>query len=152
MSTLTLHATPGLAEDRSVPAQAGARRESASPGVGRIANPEVAATAKRRKHSAEYKLKVLAEIDAIPGKTGVILRREGLYSSYLSKWRQWKDEMNGEKKPSSASKQRHNELAKLKRKNAQLKMKLQRAEGLIELQKKASELLSMMSRNESDES
>ncbi len=152
MSTLTLEATPGLAEDRSVPAPAGARREAASPGVGRIADPEVAAVAKRRTHSTEYKLRILAEIDANPGKTGVILRREGLYSSNLSKWRQWKDEMTTQKKPTSASKKKHNEMAKLKRENARLKMKLQRAEGLIELQKKASELLSMMSRNENDES
>jgi len=148
MSAVTLESTPGLAGDRSVPALAGARRESASPGVGRAADPEVVPVAKRRKHSAKYKLKILAEIDSSPGKTGIILRREGLYSSYLTKWREWRDGMNTVKKPTSANKQMHNEMAKLKRENARLKLELQKAEGIIDLQKKASELLKLMSRKD----
>jgi len=148
MSTLTLEETDGLAEDRSVPAPAGTRRESASPAVGRATDPEVVSVAKRRRHGAEYKLRILAEVDASPGKTGIILRREGLYSSYLTKWREWRDEMGTEKRPTSANKQMHNELAKLKRENARLNLKLQKAEGIIELQKKASEMLELMSRNE----
>ncbi len=48
--------------------------------------------------------------------------------------------------------QRHNEMAKLKRENARLKLQLQKAEGIIDLQKKASELLKLMSRNENAES
>lgn len=149
MSTLTLVRTPGLAEDRSVPASAGARRESASPGVGRPADPEVVSVAKRRRHSTKYKLRILGEIDSSPGKTGIILRREGLYSSYLTKWRQWRDQMSMQKSPTSKNKQMHNEMAKLKRENARLKLKLQKAEGIIDLQKKASELLKLMSQNES---
>ncbi len=151
MSALTLEATPGLAEDRSVPAGAGARRESASPGVGRVANPEVVPVAKRRRHSAKYKLRILAEIESSPGKAGIILRREGLYSSCLSKWREWRDGMSTEKKPRSANKQLHNEMAKLKRENARLKLELKKAEGIIDLQKKASELLELMSRKENAE-
>lgn len=151
MSTLTLVETPGLAEDRSVPAVAGARREADSPGVGQSANPEVASVAKRRRHSAEYKLRILEEIDASPGMIGIILRREGLYSSYLSKWREWRNNMSTPKK-SSPNKQAHNEIAKLKRENARLNLKLQKAEGIIDLQKKASELLKLMSRSENAES
>ena len=147
MSTLTLEASPGLVEDRSVPAPAGARRESASPGLGRATDPEVVPVAKRRQHSAKYKLKILAEIDATPGKTGLILRREGLYSSYLAKWRQWRDEVSMQKKPTSENKQMHNEMAKLKRENVRLTLELQKAEGILELQKKASELLALMSEN-----
>ena len=60
--------------------------------------------------------------------------------------------MGTAEKPVSENKRMHNEVAKLQRENARLKMKLQKAEGLIELQKKTSELLSMMSRNENDES
>jgi len=152
MSTLTLEVTPGQAEDRSVPAGAGARRASDCPGGGKSSNPEVVPVAKRRRHSDKYKLKVLAEIDANPGKTGIILRREGLYSSYLSKWREWRDKMSSGKKPTSENKQLHNELAKLRRKNARLELKLQKAEGLMELQKKASERLELMSKSESDDS
>ncbi len=152
MSTLTLERTPGLVEDRSVPAAAGARRESGSPGVDRAADPEVVPVAQRRRHSAKYKLRILAEIDTHPGETGIILRREGLYSSYLAKWRKWRDEMGMEKKPTSANKQMHNEMAKLKRENARLTLKLQKAEGIIDLQKKASELLKLMSQNENADS
>ncbi|MCP3869479.1 MAG: hypothetical protein GY703_15520 [Gammaproteobacteria bacterium] len=154
MSTLTAaiprtqEAASGPVEDRSVPAPAGARRESVGPEAGRTADPEVASVAKRRHHSTDYKLKILEEIDASPGKTGLILRREGLYSSYLTKWRQWRDEMSTAKKPTSKNKQMHNEVAKLKRENARLKLELQKAEGVIDLQKKASELLALMSRNE----
>ncbi len=59
--------------------------------------------------------------------------------------------MGTEKKPVSDNKRMHNEMAKLQRENARLTMKLKKAEGLIELQKKTSELLSMMSRSENDE-
>ncbi len=51
---------------------------------------------------------------------------------------------------SSPNKRLHNEVAHLQRENDRLKLKLQKAEGLIELQKKASEILSIMSRDESD--
>ena len=152
MEALIMETTPGMAGDRSVPAEAGARRDTGSPGVGRPAEAEVTGVAKRRRHSPEYKLRVLAEIDANPGKTGVILRREGLYSSCLTKWRQWRDEMRTKKKPTSTNKRMHNELAKLKRENARLKLKLDQAEGIIQLQKKASEMLGLMSQNESNES
>lgn len=152
MSTLTLEGTPGLAVDRGDAAQAGSRRETASPGVGRAADPEVAAVAQRRRFSDHYKLKLLTEIDDSPGMSGVILRREGLYSSNLFRWRQWRDKMGTQQKPVSTNKRMHNEMAKLQRENARLKMKLQKAEGLIELQKKTSELLNMMSRTANDES
>jgi len=52
-----------------------------------------------------------------------------------------------QKKPTSENKQMHNEMAKLKRENARLTLELQKAEGIIELQKKASELLTLMSQN-----
>jgi transposase-like protein len=152
MSTLTLDATPRLDGDRSVTAQAGTLREAAGRGVGRAGDPEVAAVAKRRQFSDDYKRRILAEISATPGKTGVILRREGLYSSNLTKWRKKRGEMSTQPKPTSTNKKMHNEMAKLQRENTRLKMKLQKAEGLIELQKKTSELLDLMSRNGSDES
>ena len=60
--------------------------------------------------------------------------------------------MSAEKKPTSTNKQMHNEMAKLRGENARLKLHLQKAEGIIDLQKKASELLKLMSRNESAES
>ena len=59
--------------------------------------------------------------------------------------------MTTEHKPTSKNKQMHNEMAKLQRENSRLAMKLKKAEALIELQKKTSELLEMMSRSASDE-
>ena len=49
--------------------------------------------AKRRQFSAEYKLRILAEADECTrrGSIGALLRREGLYSSHLDKWRKQRD-------------------------------------------------------------
>ncbi len=73
----------------------GARRASGvSPARGAAerggaADPEVAAKAKRRQFSPEYKRRILREADAAnaPGEIGALLRREGLYSSHLITWR-----------------------------------------------------------------
>lgn len=47
------------------------------------------ARSERRHFSAEYKARILAEADACAerGQIGALLRREGLYSSHLDKWR-----------------------------------------------------------------
>ena len=56
-------------------------------------NPEVPERAKRRRFSAEYKLRVLQEADRCnPGEVGALLRREGLYSSHLTVWRRQRNE------------------------------------------------------------
>jgi len=151
MSTLTLEPTCGVDADRSVAAEAAARREAGAPQVGIALDPEVAAVAKRRKFSDDYKLRILAEIEGNLGSTGAIVRREGLYSSHITDWRRWRDRVTTEHKPTSKNKQMHNEMAKLQRENSRLAMKLKKAEALIELQKKTSEILDMMSRSESDE-
>ena len=54
---------------------------------------EVVVKAKRRQHSAEYKLRILREVDECKGKgeVGALLRREGLYSSLVSKWREQRE-------------------------------------------------------------
>jgi len=58
-----------------------------------IPDPEVVPKAKRRKFSAEYKRRILEEANdcTAPGQIGALLRREGLYSSYLSTWRRQRD-------------------------------------------------------------
>src|SRR5258708_26467855 len=52
-------------------------------------DPEVVAQAKRRRFTAEYKLRILQEVDEAKGSGGIgaLLRREGLYSSVLATWR-----------------------------------------------------------------
>ena len=58
-------------------------------GQGGIPDPEVRPSSRRRRFSADYKLRLLAEADQCtePGQLGSLLRREGLYSSHLSQWR-----------------------------------------------------------------
>ena len=111
---------------------------------------EVVAKASRRRFSTKYKLRILAEIDECtqPGQLGALLRREGLYSSTVRRWRQRRDEgvlsgltpkKRGPKPNPDAALVR--ELAKQKKRNEQLEKQLQRAEMIIGVQKKVSELL-----------
>ena len=52
-------------------------------------DPEVVAKPKRRKFTAQYRLRILEKADRCtrPGEVGRLLRREGLYSSHLTTWR-----------------------------------------------------------------
>src|SRR5436305_14800825 len=77
-----------LAGERSGEAQ---RSEAGPTAVVGRPNPEVVAKAKRRIFTGEYKQRVLAEADKAKdesGGIGALLRREGLYSSHLTTWRQ----------------------------------------------------------------
>ena len=107
------------------------------------ADPEVLPKAERRQFSAEYKLRVLAEADRCnePGQIGALLRREGLYSSHLSKWRQQRERgALGQQRGRKADPQTA-ELKRLQRENERLRSRLERAEHIIEVQKKLAELL-----------
>jgi len=108
---------------------------------------EVVAKPKRRQHTAEYKLRILRELDEYAGKgeVGAILRREGLYSSLISKWREQCEQGNlnglggqrrGPKVDPNAA-----ELVRLQRENKRLKEKLERAELIIDVQKKVARLI-----------
>ena len=49
--------------------------------------------------SVAHKRRVLEEVDrARPGEIGLILRREGLYSSQLAAWRKWRSGVTSKKK------------------------------------------------------
>jgi transposase-like protein len=112
-------------------------------------DPEVVAKAKRRQFSAEYKRRILGEANAAtePGAIGAVLRREGLYSSHLTTWRQQLEaaaerglapRKRGRK---SAANPLTEENRKLRHENARLERKLKQAELILEIQKKASEIL-----------
>jgi transposase-like protein len=108
---------------------------------------EVAAKAKRRTFPAETKLRVLAETDrAPPGGIGELLRREGLYSSHLVEWRRARDrgELGATRKRGPKAQvvdPRERKIIELERELVRLKARAERAEGLVELQKKVAELL-----------
>jgi transposase-like protein len=118
---------------------------------GALTSSEVEVMAKpvRRRFTAEYKLGVLREVEGCKGRgeLGALLRREGLYSSHLTQWRKQRErgERQGlSRKRGPSPKQRHpltDKVKVLERENARLKLRAERAEGLVELQKKVSEIL-----------
>jgi transposase len=117
-----------------------------------IPDPEVVPTAKRRRFTKQEKGRILKEADACtePGELGALLRREGIYSSYLSRWRRARDRgelqaLSPKKRgpKSAADRGLTKELAKLQRENEQLRGRLAQAEAIMEAQKKLSELLGL---------
>jgi transposase len=124
--------------------------ETGSNGAKSSTEVEVVVKAERRRFTAEYKLKVLREADHCrqPGEIGALLRREGLYWSNLTSWRKQRE--RGELAGLTARKRgrqrrEKNPLAErvreLERDNTRLKRRAERAEGLVKLQKKVSEIL-----------
>jgi len=114
------------------------------------ANVEVPAVGRKRRYSESYKLCILEEADRCKhGELGALLRREGLYHSSIIKWRAWRDTMADKGfTPEQDKKQMRNELARLQRENNRLKMRLERTEGLLDLQKKAFQLLESLDLDE----
>lgn len=115
-----------------------------------VPDPEVIAGASRRRYSQAYKLRILAEAEQCQrGEVGALLRREGLYSSMLSKWRQQQAAGRLERpEPGREDNNREQaeELRRLRREIARLQAELARAEAIIEVQKKLSALLETMQR------
>ena len=113
-----------------------------------MADSEVVPMARRRQFSRAYKLRILAEVaQCRHGEVGALLRREGLYSSMLSKWRQ--QQAAGKLGQASGSQEQEvedqvKELRRLQRENARLQAQLAKAEAIIEVQKKLSALLETM--------
>ncbi len=127
----------------------GARRASgvsATGGEG-VPDPEVAEKPKRRRFSAEYRLRIVREADACkaPGEVGALLRREGLYSSLLSAWRRQRDAgaLAGlrAKKRGPKAKAVDPRMKRLEREVAKLRRQLEQAETIIEIQKKVAGIL-----------
>jgi transposase-like protein len=115
-----------------------------------VAEVEVLAKPVRRVFTAEYKRRVLKEVDSCKGfgEVGALLRREGLYSSHLSAWRAARG--RGELGGTSAKKRgpvaqpvdaRDRRIVELERENRKLVKRADRAEALVAVQKKVSELL-----------
>jgi transposase-like protein len=111
---------------------------------------EVAAKAQRRRFTAEYKLQVLAEAERCqaPGELGALLRREGLYSSHLTTWRaaRRRGELAGLSPRRRGPKPRARDArdARIEALEGELRRwraRAERAETLVEVQKKVSMLL-----------
>jgi transposase len=112
---------------------------------------EVRPKGKRRTFSAEFKRAILAEVDACtkPGAIGAVLRREGLFSSHLVEWRAVRargelDALAPKKRGPEAAPApdtRAREIEDLKRQLAKATIRAERAEALIDIQKKVAALL-----------
>ena len=114
-------------------------------------DPEVSERPQRRTFSVADKLRVLEEIDrARPKEIGAILRREGLYSSNVTRWRRQRDtgQLRGlaPAKPGPKTPPANplkSDVERLERENARLRERLTRAEAVIDLQKKLSDVLGL---------
>ena len=112
-------------------------------------DPEVPDLKPRRKFTVGYKIRILQEADACvePGRIGELLRREGLYSSNLTTWRQQRKQGLLQALAPRKRGRKHQErnplasrVAMLENENRRLEYKLKPAELIIEAQKKKSEI------------
>ncbi|SRR5713101_3637275 len=111
---------------------------------------EVVAKAQRRRFTAEYKRRIVREADrcTTTGAIGALLRREGLYASYLTTWRAARDrgELEGlapkQRGPKVvAPDPRDKKIAEQERELGKWRTRAERAEALVEVQKKVAALL-----------
>ena len=124
-----------------------------------VPDPEVPERARRRTYTARYKRDVLAEYEAADraGK-GALLRREGLYSSLISAWRDQRDsgalQGLGRSSGPAPADPAQREAARLRKENERLASELDKARKVIEVQSKLSALLDTLatdsSRNDSE--
>jgi transposase len=125
-----------------------------------IPDPQVLEKAKRRRFTAEYKLRILKETDACtePGELGSLLRHEGLYSSSLAVWRKQREagtlaglsKKRGRKaQPATGDSCR---IKDLERENRHLQRKLKQSETIIAVQKKLCQLLEIAPADEEERS
>lgn len=118
-----------------------------------IADPEVQPALQRRVFSNADKLRILAEADACKpnsSERGALLRREGIYSSHLTKWRRQRSEgrlladTSAPRGPEPAAVDPIAlENARLRSENARLLARLTQAETVIDVQKKVALLLGL---------
>ena len=136
--------------ERSEPPRSGGPAQTATRQAGRVErNPEVLERPVRRRFTAEYKERMVREAEGCTqsGQIGSLLRREGLYSSLLDKWRR-KLAQGGRaalveakrgRKPKRTPVEVENEA--LRKQNARLERRLKQAETILDIQKKVSEIL-----------
>ena len=149
LESTRLEAVPG-AVGRSAEGAVGDRSGSADGRVGSVVvpDPELVERSRRRRFTAEYKLRIVREADACsrPGEIGALLRREGLYSSLLTEWRRARDsgalvalapKRRGPRGPSPEQV----ELGVLRRRLERSEADLETARRVIEVQGNVSALL-----------
>jgi len=114
-------------------------------------NPEVLEKPERRRFTTAYKIRILEEADRCTeaGQIGALMRREGLYFSYLTTWR--RQRQDGVLAALSRKRGRQaipinpfaEQVELLEKENARLRRELEKATLIIDVQKKVSALLGM---------
>ncbi len=135
--------------ERSEPDRSGGAADSGGAAPAPTPDPEVPAKPRRRQFTAEYKRSILDQAEACrdAGGIGALLRREGLYSSHLTTWRQQRE--HGEREALAPKKRGRKptgnplteENQRLRAENTRLSRRLEQAELIIDVQKKVSALL-----------
>ena len=135
----------------SVSADAGVMNDMTDP------DPEVLERARGpRRYSAKYKAKILGEYELLDkAAKGALLRREGLYSSLITAWREQRDRgaLDALSKPAGRK-----QADPLERENVRLRRQVERLEGeldkarkVIEVQGKLSALLEQFATDSASE-
>ena len=112
-----------------------------------VPDPELVPKPTRRKFTAAFKTRTLREIDELrgTGQIGAYLREHGLYAAQISKWRSalraggpeaLEPKRRGRPPKSDDERSRDAELARLRRRTAELERKLAQTEAIVEVQKK----------------
>ena len=114
-------------------------------------DPEVLEKPERRRFTTAYKIRILEEADwcTEAGQIGALMRREGLYFSYLTTWR--RQRQDGVLAALSRKRGRQaipinpfaEQVELLEKENARLRRELEKATLIIDVQKKVSALLGM---------
>jgi transposase-like protein len=114
-----------------------------------VPDPELVEVPRRRRFSAEYKLRIVREAEACTsrGEIGELLRREGLYSSLLTEWRRARDggALAGLERPRGPkANPLEAENARLRRRAERAEAELWKARRVIEVQGNVSALLEQL--------
>jgi transposase len=158
---MTINHQPKAAMDaaNSLPdaaASPGARRatgEAAASAAQRGGDTEVVPRARRRHFSKADKRRIVEAADRCtkPGEIGALMRREGVYSSSLSTWRRQREAADlaalaphkrGPKVDPSRAETL--QIAQLTRERDSLQSRLDKAQLVIEVQKKVAALLALL--------
>ena len=116
-----------------------------------------AARPARRRFTVAYKLAILDEYEHLTdsGAKGALLRREGLYSSHIVEWRRARDVGALAELTPKLRRSKHTadsrEIERLRRRNERLEDQLRKHQQALEIQGKASELLSRLLAESSEE-
>jgi transposase len=148
MLEMSRNGAGGRDAERAVCERSGEAAGRAAPGG--VPDPELVERPRRRRFSAEYKLRILREADACqrPGEVGALLRREGLYTSHLTYWRKQREagalKELGRPRGRKPADRPDREIAELRRRTERLEGELAKARKVIEIQGNVSALLEQM--------